>query len=65
MRRDLINLFAFLSAFSVTEQVLIMYISAISFISTQDNPYSTRPWVIIEESAKLTLHPNVFIAKVL
>tara|TARA_Y100001960_G_C14121842_1_gene562579 strand:+ start:117 stop:338 length:222 start_codon:yes stop_codon:yes gene_type:complete len=61
----LIYLLAFLSAFSVTEHVFNIYISAISLSFTNDNPFSINLDDIKDESAKLTLQPNDCIEKVL
>src|SRR5450759_4334751 len=52
----------FLSAASVTEQVLITYISAIEFAGTLSNFSSGNDLEIVDVSAKLSLHPSVWNA---
>jgi hypothetical protein len=51
-----------LSAFSVTEHVLITYISADSEKSTFSKPLDSKSLAIVDVSEKFNLHPNVWNA---
>ena len=58
-KADFTTFLNFLSAFSVTEQVLITYIAAFSSKATRSKPSVVKFREIVAVSEKLSLHPNV------